>query len=110
MGVSRHRLFVCVYCYTCVRDRSLAVNRHVCVRLLLFLRNTKKCISDEPSITEPGTPDPDPGIHSHRNERQNKFLTMPTISHWSNLRREVVDSPALDTLKTQLERGLDRLV
>lgn len=34
------------------------------------------------------------------------FFTMRTISRWHNVPREVVDSPALDTSKVQLDRVL----
>jgi len=39
-----------------------------------------------------------------------EFFTMKTIIHWNNLLREVVDSPALDTFKIQLDRLMDSFV
>ncbi|KFV58820.1 hypothetical protein N341_06875, partial [Tyto alba] len=43
-------------------------------------------------------------------DTRGKFFTMRTTSHQNNLPREVVDSPATDTFKIQLERVLGHLV
>jgi len=36
---------------------------------------------------------------------QGNFLAMRIISHWNNLPRKVVDSPALDNFKIRVDRG-----
>ncbi|KFV53743.1 hypothetical protein N341_10263, partial [Tyto alba] len=43
-------------------------------------------------------------------DTRGKFFTMRTTSHWNTVRREVVDSPTLDTFKILLERVLGHLV
>ncbi|KFO84425.1 hypothetical protein N320_08332, partial [Buceros rhinoceros silvestris] len=39
-------------------------------------------------------------------DTRGKFFIMRTIRYWSNLPREVVDSPTFNTFKIQLDRVL----